>query len=143
MFDSELQKSDMELRFRTDPSYSRLAADWVRLDPSRLLQVLINLTTNAIKFTQTELKRRITITIGASTEIPTGRNGVEYLARSSNRKDLSLGTAWGTGKMVYLYVEVEDTGRGLNENERNLLFRQFSQAFNMAVLDLVSSSLEN
>ena len=128
MFDSELQKSDMELRFRTDPSYSKLAVDWVRLDPSRLLQVLINLTTNAIKFTQTELKRRITISIGASTEMPTGRNGIEYLTRSSNRKDLSLGTAWGTGEMVYLYLEVEDTGRGLDENERNLLFRRFSQA---------------
>ncbi|KAE9366560.1 putative histidine kinase M3YPp [Stipitochalara longipes BDJ] len=128
MFDSELQKSDMELRFHVDPSYSNLAVDWVRLDPSRLLQVLINLTTNAIKFTQTETKRRISISIGASTEPPPGRNGIEYLPRSSNRKDLSLGTAWGTGEMVYLYIQVEDTGRGLDEDERNLLFRRFSQA---------------
>jgi CheY-like chemotaxis protein len=128
MFDSELQKSDMELRFHVDPSYSNLAVDWVRLDPSRLLQVLINLTTNAIKFTQTEIKRKISISIGASIEPPLGRNGIEYLPRSSNRKDLSLGTAWGTGEMVYLYVEVEDTGRGLDEDERNLLFRRFSQA---------------
>jgi Histidine kinase-, DNA gyrase B-, and HSP90-like ATPase/Response regulator receiver domain len=128
MFDNELQKSDMELRFRIYPSYSDLAVNWVRLDPSRLLQVLINLTTNAIKFTQTESKRKITISIGASTELPPGRNGIQYLPRSSNRKDLSSGTAWGTGEMVYLYVEVEDTGRGLDEKERNLLFGRFSQA---------------
>jgi CheY-like chemotaxis protein len=128
MFDSELQKSDVELRFHVDPSYSNLAVDWVKLDPSRFLQVLINLTTNAIKFTQTETKRKISISIGASIEPPPGRNGIEYLPRSSNRKDLSLGAAWGTGEIVYLYVEVEDTGRGLDEDERNLLFRRFSQA---------------
>lgn len=128
MFDSELQKSDMELRFHVDPSYSDLAVNWVKLDPSRLLQVLINLTTNAIKFTQTETKRKISISIGASSEPPPGGNGIEYLPRSGNRKDLSLGTAWGTGEMIYLYVEVEDSGRGLDEDERNLLFRRFSQA---------------
>jgi CheY-like chemotaxis protein len=128
MFDSELQKSDMELRFRVDPSYSSLAVDWVKLDPSRLLQVLINLTTNAIKFTQPESKREINVRIGASNEQPLGRNGIEYLPRSSNRKDLSLGTGWGSGEMVYLYVEVEDSGRGLDEHERNLLFKRFSQA---------------
>lgn len=90
--------------------------------------MLINLTTNAIKFTQIETKRKISISIGASIEPPPGRNGIEYLPRSSNRKDLSLGAAWGTGEIVYLYVEVEDTGRGLDEDERNLLFRRFSQA---------------
>lgn len=127
IFDSELQESDIELRFRVDPSYSSLAVDWVKLDPSRLLQVLINLTTNAIKFTQTESKRKIIISIGASSEQPLGRNGIQYLPRSSNRKDLSLGTAWGSGEMVYLYVEVEDSGRGLDEHERNLLFKRFSQ----------------
>jgi len=128
MFDSELQKSDIELRFRVDPSYSKLNVDWVTLDPSRLLQVLINLTTNAIKFTQSESKRKIIISLGACNEQPSAKNGIEYLPRSDSRKDMSLGSAWGSGEMVYLYVEVEDTGRGLDEDERNLLFNRFSQA---------------
>jgi CheY-like chemotaxis protein len=127
MFDSELQKNSMELRLCVDPSYSSLAVDWVRLDPSRLLQVLINLTTNAIKFTQTQTEKKISINIGASREPPLGRNGIEFLPRSSNCKDLSLGSDWGTGEIIYLYVEVEDSGRGLDEDEKNLLFRRFSQ----------------
>jgi CheY-like chemotaxis protein len=128
MFDSELQKSDMELRFRVDPSYNTLAIDWVKLDPSRLLQVLINLTTNAIKFTQTELNRKITVNMCASTELPLDKHDIEYLPRSTNRKDMSLGSAWGSGEMVYLYIEVQDSGRGLNDLERQALFKRFSQA---------------
>jgi len=128
MFDSEVQKSDMELRFRVDPSYQSLAVDWVRLDPSRLLQVLINLITNAIKFTQTEPSRKITVKMAASTAPPVDKHGIKYLPRSSNRKDMSLGSAWGSGEMIYLYIEVQDSGRGLDDLERSALFKRFSQA---------------
>ncbi|KUJ18979.1 putative histidine kinase M3YPp [Mollisia scopiformis] len=128
MFDSEVQKSDMELRFRVDPSYNTLAVDWVKLDPSRLLQVLINLTTNAIKFTQSGPNRKITVNMAASTEHPLDKHGIQYLPRSANRKDLSLGSAWGSGEMVYLYIEVQDSGRGLDDQERQALFKRFSQA---------------
>jgi CheY-like chemotaxis protein len=127
IFDSELQKSDMELRFNVDPSYEEHQIDWLKLDPSRLLQVLINLTTNAIKFTQTETKRKIKISVGASTKEPTDVMGMNYLPRGSTRKDMSLGNAWGTGEMVFLSIQVEDTGRGLDEYEKNLLFKRFSQ----------------
>jgi signal transduction histidine kinase len=45
----EFKSSDVEGFVRIDPSYSNLNIDRVFLDPSRLLQVLINLITNAIK----------------------------------------------------------------------------------------------
>jgi signal transduction histidine kinase/FixJ family two-component response regulator len=128
MFDSELHKSDMELRFRVDPSYMEIGIDWVKLDPSRLLQVLINLTTNAIKFTQAEVTRKISVTVGASVNRPPMRDGLEYLPRSAAREDLLNDSSWGTEETVYLFVEVEDTGRGLSENERSLLFKRFHQA---------------
>jgi PAS domain S-box-containing protein len=46
MFEGELQNADIVLEFNIHESFHSLRIDWVRLDPSRLLQVLINLTTN-------------------------------------------------------------------------------------------------
>ncbi|KAK1019354.1 hypothetical protein LTR33_019335, partial [Friedmanniomyces endolithicus] len=70
MHEGELQAADIQMKFVVDQSYRDLDLDWVRLDPSRVLQVLINLTTNAIKFTGTESKRTITVTVAASRERP-------------------------------------------------------------------------
>ncbi|KAL2061257.1 hypothetical protein VTL71DRAFT_7530 [Oculimacula yallundae] len=126
MFDVELQNSDIELRFQVDRSYSELAVDWVKLDPSRLLQVLINLVTNAIKFTTTESTRNIVIKLAASLNPPNNEN-IEYLPRTSSARDLTNGATWGTGERVYFHIEVQDSGRGLDEVERTLLFKRFSQ----------------
>ncbi|KAH7379750.1 putative histidine kinase M3YPp [Cadophora sp. MPI-SDFR-AT-0126] len=126
MFDVEIQNSDIDLRFQVDKSYAELAVDWVKLDPSRLSQVLINLVTNAIKFTMAQSRRKIVINLGASREPPTSGN-IEYLPRTSNRRDMTKGSAWGSGEPVYLHIEVQDSGRGLDEVERTLLFKRFSQ----------------
>ncbi|KAI9645299.1 hypothetical protein NHQ30_006034 [Ciborinia camelliae] len=127
IFDGELQKSDVELRFHVSPSFEELGIDWIKLDPSRLVQVLINLVTNAIKFTQTQRKRNIAITVSAALE-PPGTPGLIYLSRMNSYKENSPGGEWGDGEIVYLHIEVEDSGRGLDETERNLLFKRFSQA---------------
>ena len=128
IFDGELQKADVNLRFRVEPSYNELAVDWVKLDPSRMLQVFINLVTNAIKFTQPEPKRQIVISIDASLDHPDVRSGIEFLPRGPSRKDLSSGSDWGSGEEIFLYIEVQDSGRGLTEQERMTLFQRFSQA---------------
>lgn len=127
MFEVEVQNSDIDLRFQVDPSYSKLQVDWVKLDPSRLLQVLINLVTNAIKFTTAETRRKITMKLGASRE-PPSNTSIEYLPRTSNRRDMTIGNGWGTGEPVYLQIEVQDSGRGLDEVQRTLLFRRFAQS---------------
>jgi signal transduction histidine kinase len=41
MFDMECNQMDIKLQFRKDPTFE--GYDWLMLDPSRLLQVLINL----------------------------------------------------------------------------------------------------
>jgi signal transduction histidine kinase len=46
MFECELHNADIVLEFNIHESFHSLRIDWVRLDPSRLLQVLINLATN-------------------------------------------------------------------------------------------------
>jgi signal transduction histidine kinase len=52
LFDGELHNAAIDLQFDIGQSYQSLDVDWVLLDPTRLLQILINLLTNAIKCKQ-------------------------------------------------------------------------------------------
>ncbi len=126
-----MDTNDIAIEFKLDQSYFDLSIDWVKLDPSRLLQVLINLTTNDIKFTNGQEKRTIIVRVGASKERSSHNSDYEvsYFPSRSNRKDLDMNDKeWGTGEEVYLHFAVQDTGRGLDPNEKNILFQRFSQA---------------
>jgi CheY-like chemotaxis protein len=128
MFAPEIQAKDIDFKFVPHPSLERYDIDWVLLDPTRLLQITVNLITNAIKFTQHCPKRSILVHISASPDQPELDKGFDYVPTRGALVDLTAGDDWGSGQLLYLHVDVEDTGCGLTVEEKELLFERFAQA---------------
>ncbi|CAI6081042.1 unnamed protein product [Clonostachys chloroleuca] len=133
MFESEIVAHDIEFEFRVDKSFEEYGIKWVKLDPSRLSQVLINLMTNAIKFTQGRERRSIVVSVAASKDVEqvTKQEGIRFFERSPNGRpamDIDNEEDWGSGERVNIHCTVEDSGPGLGHEELKLLFQRFQQA---------------
>jgi signal transduction histidine kinase/AmiR/NasT family two-component response regulator len=131
MYDGELRKADITAELSLSADYSNLAIDFLLLDPDRFLQVVINLLTNAVKFTKDAKVRKINISLHASHERPTGQpHGVMYVPSRSQKSGSSEGSDRPAtdNNDIYLEVAVHDTGKGLTQDEMRMLFQRFKQA---------------
>lgn len=129
MFEPELQAKDIKVIFEPHSSYQELEVDWVTMDPSRVLQILINLMTNAIKFTAPSEKREITVVVAASLTPPEDDiPGFQYVPRHSANTPLHNTDEDETGSIIYIRFRIHDTGCGLTKEEKQILFQRFKQA---------------
>lgn len=129
MFNPEFQAKGIDFSLDLDESLQACGVDWVLLDPTRLLQITVNLITNAIKFTQNCPQRAISVHISASLDKPNClAKDLTFVPTRVAVSDLTAGEDWGMGQLLYLHITVKDTGCGLTPEEKDLLFERFAQA---------------
>lgn len=132
VFQSEFRAKKIQFHYAMDTSYDEHHVDYVVADLNRMKQVLVNLITNAIKFTaKKQGERKIEISMGASSERPTSYPpNVIYFAQDKNafHIDSTMTPDWGSGSVLYLMVSVRDTGIGVSQDDQAKLFERFRQA---------------
>ncbi|GAA6018410.1 hypothetical protein JCM10207_000884 [Rhodosporidiobolus poonsookiae] len=121
MFKSECRSKGIELKLVIGSSLARLGPRArVFADPARLTQVLVNLLSNAIRFTAKSEVRQVTLAVEVSGRPPDRDTPLVPPEETEYTIDRQ--------KPVYLFFSVEDTGPGMNEEETGRLFAKFMQA---------------
>jgi signal transduction histidine kinase len=132
IFQPEFRKHNISFECKIDEPYNDLGVNWSMADLSRIGQVLINLISNAIKFTsRKEGERKIVVKISASIDRPDSYPPEVVFFSAENempRLDATQRSEWGTGDPLFIMVAVTDTGIGINAEDQKKLFERFRQA---------------
>ena len=126
-FGTEAERAGVTVKTETHKSVQEFDIDWIKLDPGRVLQVLVNLITNAVKFTKNKSgTRTVTVRIGASKKRPTDLP-VDY-GVAQDLRDSVYDLDDLEENEYYLWFTVEDTGCGMTAEEKAKIFSRFVQA---------------
>ncbi|KAF2031453.1 hypothetical protein EK21DRAFT_99625 [Setomelanomma holmii] len=135
MFEAEIQSKAITTEVIAESSMKELDIDFLNFDSSRVIQVFINLLTNAIKFMKIHGERNIKVRYGATLSPPRATNisallphGIRWAPLGEDASDLMDGSEWGSGPAVYLTFSLSDTGIGMHMNEVEKIFERFRQA---------------
>jgi len=133
IFQPELRKQGIRFDFKLDVSYVDNHVNWVMADLVRISQVVVNLTTNAIKFTsKKDGEKKISVAMGVFIDRPTSYPpNVVFFDDTEDKKfrmDATRTSEWGNGETLYILVAVKDTGIGISARDQAKLFERFRQA---------------
>ncbi|KAL8292793.1 hypothetical protein RQP46_001405 [Phenoliferia psychrophenolica] len=119
MFEAECHAKGIGLHLVIDDAIQQLNANIVIADPSRVAQVVVNLLLNSSKFTP--FGGRITLSATASPSPPPVCEGSVRVGQT----DLEDTSNWISP--LWITVNVEDSGKGLTQEEMQVLFQRFAQ----------------
>jgi len=123
MFEREAFTKGINLTFVLGEGYRRINVDWVLAGPTRFGQVLVNLISNALRFTENAPTRAVEVTLDASEETP------NLLHRLKETKEIYHHSSSAHRETpLFLISTIRDSGVGLTLEERSTLFQKFSQA---------------
>lgn len=130
MFRGECKQDDIHFTVEEHRSLVDLEIKSVMCDPSRLLQIIINILGNGVRYVRAESKRELHLTYGAAktiSEVHSSNPGVKWCPSLKTSEDLTLSPEWGHGRPLYLFFSIRDSGPGLKPQEIDRLFQRFSQ----------------
>jgi signal transduction histidine kinase len=129
MFEREAFVKNVAFKFTLGTAYRELQIGWVRADPIRFAQVLLNFISNAVRFTEKSPRREIEVMLDASDMEPSLSQPLTSMTTGEPIPPKPPKTAAEElGEPVFLIASVADSGVGLTPDERANLFRKFAQA---------------
>ena len=127
MLQPEFRKKGCRFEYAVEEGYTALNIDWVMADVHRISQVVINLMTNAIKFTcRDDGEKLITCRLSASRERPDSYppDVVFFKTESKWRPiDATNKPEWTDGDPLYIMVAVKDSGIGISDEAQYVCSR--------------------